>query len=106
MGNYAVNGEWSVYIIRSNDDSLYTGISKDPQKRFEAHKQKKTQAKFFRGKVPKNIVFVESGHTHSSALKREASIKKSSKEKTHRFNPYSFFKIIFKIPVIVLFPAP
>ena len=81
MGNYAVNGEWSVYIIRSNDDSLYTGISKDPQKRFEAHKQKKTQAKFFRGKVPKNIVFVESGHTHSSALKREASIKKLCKEK-------------------------
>ena len=76
-----MNGEWSVYIIRSNDDSLYTGISKDPQKRFEAHKQKKTQAKFFRGKVPKNIVFVESGHTHSSALKREASIKKLSKEK-------------------------
>ncbi|MAL68106.1 MAG: endonuclease, partial [Porticoccaceae bacterium] len=25
--------------------------------------------------------FVESGHTHSSALKREASIKKLSKEK-------------------------
>ena len=76
-----MNGEWSVYIIQSDDNSLYTGISKDPQKRFEAHKQKKTQAKFFRGKVPKNIVFVESGHTHSSALKREASIKKLSKEK-------------------------
>ena len=97
-----MNGEWSVYIIRSNDDSLYTGISKDPQKRFEAHKQKKTQAKFFRGKVPKNIVFVESGHTHSSALKREASIKKLSQDiRTKQINKIFLKSLIFKCFLII-----
>jgi putative endonuclease len=29
---------WSVYIVRCGDGRLYTGIAKDPKKRFEHHR--------------------------------------------------------------------
>jgi len=33
-------------------------------------------AKYFRGRKPKKLVYVESGHDRSTASKREAAIKK------------------------------
>lgn len=65
---------WSVYIILCSDKSLYTGITNNVMRRFEQHKTHKG-AKFFYGRKPLEIVFCESGHTRSSAAKREVAIK-------------------------------
>jgi len=67
--------EWSVYIIQCTNDLLYTGITNDVQRRFSQHIDKRG-AKFFRGHTPKRVVYIENGHTRSSASRREAAIKK------------------------------
>jgi len=65
---------WQVYIIRCTDDSLYTGITIDVARRFNQHGDK-LGAKYFRGRPPKQLVYVETGHDRSSASKREIVIK-------------------------------
>lgn len=70
---------WFVYMIRCSDESLYTGISKDVPRRFRQHADKRG-AKYFRGRSPKCVVYVESGHDHSSAAKREIVIKKLNRD--------------------------
>jgi putative endonuclease len=74
---------WHVYIILSADNSLYTGISTDVQRRFAQHKAG-TGAKYFRGRAPRELVYVESGHDRSSASCREAQIKKLSAAQKRR----------------------
>ncbi len=69
---------WYVYIILCSDDSLYTGITIDPERRFRQHAQGEG-AKYFRARKPLRIVYLESGHTRSSAGRREAEIKSASR---------------------------
>lgn len=66
---------WQVYIILCTDDSLYTGIAIDVVRRFNQHADRQG-AKYFRGRQPKQLVYVETGHDRSSASKREIVIKK------------------------------
>lgn len=69
---------WLVYIILCSDNSLYTGITTDLNRRFEQHKNKKG-AKYFYGRQPLQVVYTEEGHVRSSASKREYEIKNYSK---------------------------
>lgn len=65
-------------MILSSDQSLYTGITNNLKKRWQAHVSGKG-AKFFRGRKPEKIVYVERGHDRSSASQREAEIKQLTK---------------------------
>jgi putative endonuclease len=66
---------WQVYIILCTDNSLYTGITTDMTRRFREHGAARG-AKYFRGRGPGEVVYLEGGHTRSTASKREANIKK------------------------------
>jgi len=66
---------WQVYIILCTDNSLYTGITIDINRRLSEHGGV-SGAKYFRGRKPQQLVYLESGHNRSSASKREAAIKK------------------------------
>ena len=66
---------WTVYIIRCGDDTLYTGITDDVEKRFAAHCAGKG-AKYTRGRGPLTLVYTEEAEDKSAALKREHAIKK------------------------------
>ena len=72
--------EWFVYIIRASDDSLYTGITTDLERRLKQHQTGRGGAKYFRGRQACDFVYTESGHNRSSALIREAQIKKMTRE--------------------------
>lgn len=72
--------DWTVYIIRCDDGCLYTGVSTDVERRFREHREHPRGAKFFNGRKPLEVVFREAGHTRSSACRREAAIKKLSRE--------------------------
>ena len=72
--------EWFVYLIRATDQSLYTGITTDVERRFSEHQSGCAGAKYFRGRSPEEVVFVEGGHNRSSASIREAQIKKLSRQ--------------------------
>jgi len=71
---------WFVYILLCADKSLYTGISPDPQKRFEEHKAGRG-GKYTRSHKPIRIVYLEEFATKSEALKRELEIKRWPKDK-------------------------
>ncbi|VAX09650.1 hypothetical protein MNBD_GAMMA26-1129 [hydrothermal vent metagenome] len=70
--------DWRVYIILCTNGSLYTGISNDVARRLTQHLNKRG-AKFFRGHTPKQLVYLEKGHSRSSASCREAAIKQLSR---------------------------
>lgn len=69
--------DWQVYIILCNDESLYTGITTDVTRRFAEH-GRGAGAKYFRGRAPRQLVYLESGHDRSSASRRELEIKRLS----------------------------
>ena len=72
--------EWFVYIIRSSDDSLYTGITTDIQRRWNEHCGTVKGAKYFRGRKPQELLFITTEADRSSATKLEMSIKKYKRE--------------------------
>lgn len=75
---------WEVYIIETVSGSLYTGISTNLEKRFEAHRKGKKGAKFFSLSAPLKVVFKESHPNRSEASKKEAFIKKLSRKEKLR----------------------
>jgi putative endonuclease len=71
---------WYVYIIRASDNSLYTGVTTDVQRRFNEHAGPDKGARFFRGRKPVEVVYTECHPDRSSALKREAAIKRLTRD--------------------------
>ena len=66
---------WELYILRCCDGTLYTGITTDVDRRLEEHRTGKG-AKYTRGRGPLELVYQEVCGDKSTALKREAEIKK------------------------------
>lgn len=66
---------WYVYILRCADDTLYTGMTDNVEKRLAAHQSGKG-AKYTRGRGPLTLVYTEEAADKSAALKREISIKR------------------------------
>ena len=72
--------EWSVYILRCGDGSLYTGIAKDVENRLKRHRCGKG-ATYTRTHLPVELVYEEPGLSRSAALMREAYFKRLPKGK-------------------------
>ena len=75
---------WTVYIVRCDDGSLYTGITTDLDRRFEEHRKGGRGARYFAGRAPVAVVYTEGGHSRGSASRREAAIKKLTREEKLR----------------------
>ena len=71
---------WFVYILRCDDDSFYTGIAKDVDRRLEQHNAG-TASRYTRGRLPVGLEYQEEQPNQSMALKREAAIKAMSRQK-------------------------
>ena len=71
---------WFIYILLCEDNSLYTGLTNNLEKRFEAHKNGKG-AIYTRSHKPLKIIYQEEFNTKSEALKRESEIKSWNKAK-------------------------
>ena len=69
-----------IYVLRCTDQSLYTGITNDIQKRFEEHRSGKG-ARYTRMHRPIRIEAVWSCKSRSDALRLEYRIKHLSKKK-------------------------
>ncbi len=63
------------YILKCKDDSLYTGITTDVERRLVEHK-KGIGGNYTRSHGARDIVYIEDFEGRSAALKREAAIKK------------------------------
>ena len=68
-----------VYILKCNDETLYTGWTTDLDKRLQTHNSG-LGAKYTRARLPVTLVYSEEFEEKSDALKREAAIKKLTRE--------------------------
>lgn len=75
--------EWSVYVLRCGDGSLYTGIAKDVLARLAQHNKGKGAA-YTRTHLPVQLVYQESRLTRSAALIREAKVKRLPRPQKER----------------------
>ena len=66
---------WFVYVVRCRDGSLYTGISTDVAARVATHNRGRG-ARYTRARRPVQLVHVETKRSRSTALRREALIKR------------------------------
>lgn len=62
------------YILKCNDNSLYTGWTNDITHRLKMHNEGKG-AKYTRGRGPVELVYLEEFETKQEAMSREAKIK-------------------------------
>ena len=76
--------EWHLYVAECADGSFYTGITKDVEKRIEAHNSGKG-AKYTATHGPVKLVFQESQANYSAALRREYQVKTLSKQRKIQF---------------------
>lgn len=72
-----------VYMVQCADNTLYTGIATELERRIKEHNESDKGAKYTRVRRPVSLVYSESYPDRSSASKREYMIKKkmSRKEK-------------------------
>jgi len=71
---------YTVYILKTSKNTLYTGICKDLKKRLNEHRTHgKKSSKYMRSFDSFNLAYTEEVKTRSIALKREAEIKKLTK---------------------------
>jgi putative endonuclease len=66
--------KWIVYILECSDNSLYTGITNDLERRLEEHRTGRG-AKYTKYRGPLRIQYTEYRRTKSAAHTREAAIK-------------------------------
>ena len=66
---------WICYLLECADGTLYTGISNDLSRRLGQH-ARGVASKYTRTRLPVRLRYSEKHPTRSSALKREAAIKR------------------------------
>jgi putative endonuclease len=70
-----------VYILECKDGSLYTGITKDINKRLDEHNSNDKGAKYTKARRPVKLLYEESSENRSTASKREYEIKQFTRLK-------------------------
>ena len=71
--------QWVVYILKCVDETLYTGITNDLEKRIAVHGSGKG-AKYTRGRLPVELLKFFEVENRSAASKLEIKIKKMSRK--------------------------
>jgi len=66
---------WFVYLLRCADDTLYAGVTTDPDRRLAEHNAG-VGARYTRARLPVERVYLEPAPDRAAACRREASIKK------------------------------
>jgi len=69
-----------VYIIECSDGSLYTGVTRDLEKRILEHNSSGLGAKYTRARRPVKLVYAKRKRNRSYAQKEEARIKNLSRK--------------------------
>jgi putative endonuclease len=80
-GGFLQRGKvWVVYILRCSDNSLYTGMTNNVERRFTAHNQGNA-AKYTRSRRPVKLITTSAKMDRSDAMRLEIKIKKMPRAK-------------------------
>ncbi len=71
--------EWSIYLLRCADGSMYTGIATDVSRRISEHEQGKRGSKYLRGRGPFELVYQRAVGDRSVATRIEYCVKQLSR---------------------------
>lgn len=77
-----------VYMVRCADGTLYTGYTRDPERRAQVHNAGRG-AKYTAGRRPVWLVYAEPCASRSAALKREYAVKRLTRMEKERLAKYS-----------------
>lgn len=75
--------DWSLYLVRTADGSLYTGVAADVDRRFAEHDRGRG-AKYLRGRGPLGLVFQRAVGDRGLAQRAESRIKRWTKLRKER----------------------
>jgi putative endonuclease len=67
-------------MLRCADNSLYTGVTTDVERRVVEHNAEKSVTKYTRVRQPVSLAYFEKAESRSEACKREAQLKKLTKK--------------------------
>ena len=70
---------WVVYMLKCNDNSIYTGISNNLKRRLDTH-AKGNGSKYVRARLPFKLIYTEDCQSRNKAIRREIEIKKLNKK--------------------------
>ncbi len=80
-----MDASWNVYILQCSDGSLYTGVARDLQRRLMQHNGVLVGgSRYTRGRRPVELLWSDPAPDRSAAQRREASIKKLSRDEKLR----------------------
>jgi len=74
-----------VYILECSDGSLYTGSTNNLEKRVRDHNTSKNGAHYTKIRRPVTLKYFEVCETYAESRKREAEIKRLSREEKMRY---------------------
>jgi len=74
--------DWHVYLIRTGDGSLYTGITINVERRLSEHRQEGARgSRYLRGRGPLEVVYSGCVGDRGLALRAEGRLKRLSKDR-------------------------
>ena len=74
--------QWYVYMVRCTDQSLYTGVATDVERRVDEHNHSNPLgARYTRSRRPVSLVYQEPCDNRSHACQREYALKQLSRQK-------------------------
>lgn len=76
--------DYSVYIVRCADGSLYTGIAIDVARRIDEHERGRRGARYLRGRGPLKLEFAERVGDRGAATRIEHRLKRLAKPDKER----------------------
>ena len=75
---------WFLYVLKCSDDTLYTGVTTDIDRRLHEHNTSKRGAKYTKTRRPVEIVYWLEFLDRSSAQKAEYKIKQLTREQKEK----------------------
>jgi putative endonuclease len=72
--------KYHLYMLRCADETLYTGITTDLERRLKEHNHSKVAAKYTRARRPVTLVYSKTFRDRSGASIAEAALKKLTRE--------------------------
>lgn len=77
-------GRWYLYVLQCRDNTLYTGITNDLQRRVQQHNNG-TASRYTRNRLPVALAYQERCLGRSSALRKEYAMKQLSKKDKEKY---------------------
>jgi putative endonuclease len=75
---------WHVYILKCSDNTLYTGVTNNLERRVKEHNDSKLAAKYTRARRPVRLLYSQKHKTRAKALQEEYKIKQKNRQEKEK----------------------